>query len=374
MQTQTAQDFYKDLIDEIAEGIVSVDPDGIIQYANTAASKMVDLPAAKIIGSHFSEFVEKNSLPAAQAFFEQVKSGQVVTQSVINIKDSRHKVFPVEFTASPNIENGRVRQIHTIFRNISERREMEALVRESEKMNAVQHFITGTAQEIRNPLKGLSDKLEKLLEDFEKKDFEYIGYKEFRHIFGMIRSMRDQAKYCFETTQRLLDISKRKIGVDVLSCSANAVLKEALARVRHSLPAEGIDIDLKLSRELPEAKIGAIELTQVLINILTNAIQSITHAGRIVVRTRYAARDNKVVIECSDNGVGISKENLSRIFEPFYTTKHQPGERSSGLGLSIVYTIVKKHKGDVEVKSNLRQGTLVRIQFPAKGKRSGKKR
>ena len=365
-------EFYKDLIDEIAEGIVSLDLDGVILFANKAASKMLDLPPLQIVGRHFGDFIDKPSMLQAQEFFKQVKEGKTIMQRVINIKGKGPQVFPVEFSTSPNIENGRVVQIYSVFRNISERKEMEALVLESEKMSAIEHFITGTAQEIRNPLKGLSDRLDKLLFEYERKDFEYIGYKEFKNLFDLIRNMRDQAKYCFETTQRLLDISKRKIGKDEHTCQINHVIKEVLEKLKYNVEDSGIQLRFRLARELPDAKISAIELSQVAVNILRNAIQSITHAGKIVIKTSYATKDKMVVLECIDNGVGISKEDLSRIFEPFYTTKSRGREGSSGLGLSIVYAIVKKHKGTIKVQSSLREGTRVAIRFPAISKRTHK--
>ncbi|HLF17514.1 MAG TPA: ATP-binding protein [Candidatus Omnitrophota bacterium] len=356
--------FYKELIDEIAEGIVSVDKGGHILFVNKATSTMLGLPQSRLIGRHFSEFVHHSSLKNATEYFAQVIKGRTVIQQVVNVRTHSGKVIPIEFSASAIKEKGKIDQLHCIFRNISERREMEEFILEQEKMKAIQHFISGMAQEIRNPLRGVFERLSKLIEEYEKKDFEYIGFREFQHLFDVLKALRTRSQYCFETTERLLNITKRKIGINGKFCDANEVAKDAVEKVRHSFDVSEITMRMKLARGLPPVAVGAIELSQAVVNVLTNAIQSIPQSGQVTLKTYYAVKEKMAVIECIDNGVGIDKENLPKIFEPFYTTKHRGVQKSSGLGLSIVYAIVKSHKGDIQIKSNLREGTRVKLVLP----------
>ena len=102
------------------------------------------------------------------------------------------------------------------------------------------------------------------------------------------------------------------------------------------------------------------KLHQVFINILTNAIQSIKDEG--IIRINTLKQNNSVNIIIEDNGSGIEQNNLSKVIEPFFTTK-DPGE-GTGLGLSIAYTIIEEHNGDIEFESELNKGTIVKIIFP----------
>jgi len=119
-----------------------------------------------------------------------------------------------------------------------------------------------------------------------------------------------------------------------------------------------------LALRLPPAAIESTGLCQAIVNILTNAVQSIPGSGTIQLKTVYAKSEESIHIFCKDDGMGIPKESLSRIFEPFYTTKNKGLEKNSGLGLSIVHALVNAAKGTVQITSSLKHGTCVRIQLP----------
>jgi signal transduction histidine kinase len=115
--------------------------------------------------------------------------------------------------------------------------------------------------------------------------------------------------------------------------------------------------------ELPTVTCFSSQLNQVFMNLLHNAIQAIAGKGDIWVRTR--ADGDRVVVEIRDNGVGIPKENMPKIFDPFFTSKEVG--KGTGLGLSITYGIVERHEGKIEVTSEVGQGTTFRVTLPLKG-------
>jgi signal transduction histidine kinase len=125
---------------------------------------------------------------------------------------------------------------------------------------------------------------------------------------------------------------------------------------------EGIELEKKYCQEAPESVGNVSKLHQAFINILSNSIQAIDVFGKIKISTSVV--DSSIIIEISDTGRGISNENLSKITDPFFTTK-DPGE-GTGLGLSITYTIVKQHKGELEYTSELDKGTTAIITLPLK--------
>jgi len=112
--------------------------------------------------------------------------------------------------------------------------------------------------------------------------------------------------------------------------------------------------------DIPEIECYPMQLNQVFMNLLVNSAQAILEKGEIRIKTYV--RDDEVVVEVSDTGIGISQEHLNRLFEPFFTTK--PVGKGTGLGLSIAYGIVKKHGGAIEVESEPGKGSLFRVRLP----------
>ncbi len=112
--------------------------------------------------------------------------------------------------------------------------------------------------------------------------------------------------------------------------------------------------------ELPQVKCYSQQINQVFVNLLVNAAQAIAKEGEIRISTRKI--DDSVEIKISDTGAGIPKENLSKIFDPFFTTKEVG--KGTGLGLNVAYNIIKKHKGTIEVQSEIGKGTTFTIQIP----------
>lgn len=361
---QESMSLYRLMSEQAADGILMIDSDGIIEYANPAASRMVQVDSARVFGMHFKHFVDKQSLPKVQESFRAVTRGLPVVCDEFYIRGRKGKTFPAEFTATPIFKGGKVDRIHTVVRDISRRRELESLHRDAEKMKALQNFIAGTVQEIQYPLKGVLDHSHSLVEKYKGRYFEYIGYKEFKDIMQTLGVMHDQVQSCFDTTNRLLDISRKKVKMDGTRCDANAVIRETVRRLAQSFEAAGVQCALKLAGQLPAVAIGVLELNQVMTHILNNAIQAMPRGGNVEVRTSCRKADGKVQIECRDEGVGIAPEDLPRVFEPFFTTKNRGLGKSPGLGLAIAYSLTKSFQGEIVLKSKLRQGTLVRIVFP----------
>ena len=128
----------------------------------------------------------------------------------------------------------------------------------------------------------------------------------------------------------------------------------------------GIELVMNLAHDIPEIQADPAQVGQVVMNLMLNAVHSITPPGRIEVATRV--RDGYAEIEVSDTGCGIPEENIGRIFEPFYTTREAGG---TGLGLAVSYGIVKKHRGDIEVKSEVGRGSTFTVRLPLDGQVQG---
>lgn len=359
-------ELYRTLSDQAGEAIFVVDLKGVIIYANPAVKAIAGFSPVEYVGKHFEKFVDKGSLEKAWEFFKKVKSKKTIFRDELNVINRNGEIVPVEFTASPILRDGRIIQVHSIVRNISQKKFKEDSLRGTEKLKTVQHLISGTVKEIQHPLKVVYEHLDSLFSTYKDKSFEYVGFKEFKSILDSLSLMRDEVRNCYQTTQKLLLLNKKRVGLDHQGCDPNEVIKEVCALFEHELEASNIELKLHLDRKLKKALIGNLELNQVIVNILNNAIQAIPNQGQIDLRTFFDHERHRIGIECKDSGMGISKEALKHIFEPFFTTKKNEGRKNLGLGLSICYAILQSVKGEIYIKSSLKQGTIVTIFLPVK--------
>jgi len=360
-----SQDLYRLLTEGARDGIFMTDMKGNITYANKSLEKLAKVPLRISQGTSFVHYVSKNTLPKAIACFKKAKQGVAQIRDDIEIIDKKGTIIPVEINVSPIYKNGKIINIHAIVRDIRSRRKIEQIQSESEKMQALQLFLSGTTQELEFPLGVIKDLTEEILQRFCHRNFEYISFKEFTDIMKTIEKINKRVCYCCDTTQRLVNLSQKRIGLKKGQCSVNEAIHEALKMKNYQLHLDDIRCTLRLKKDIPNAAIGKVEFAQVIDNLINNAIQALTEGESFSIKTAYHKSHGLVEVEVKDEGVGISKEDLGHIFEPFFTTKQRGEEKNSGLGLSIVYKIIKSCQGEINVKSSMREGTTVTLLIPA---------
>ena len=240
-------------------------------------------------------------------------------------------------------------------------KQTEAQLVQSAKMASVGQLASGVAHEINNPLTGILNNIYLVkLEVDQKKDLDINEVKE------VLRIIEDSALRCKRITQALLDFSH--VSSDSFqSVSLNQVVQKTLSLIAHDLKLKNIAINIELQEDLNEIQGDFQRLQQVLLDLISNSTWAIQkkskkEEGVITIKSQYKPEENKVHLWVSDNGIGISKENLQRIFEPFFTTK--PVGQGTGLGLSIIFNIVKEHQGTIEVESEVNQGATFKLAFP----------
>mgnify|MGYP001618529410 CR=1 FL=1 len=356
-------DVCRILSDEAADAICTIDLRGKLTYANKAQAQLVKVPLQKIQGTHFRRYVDSASLTKAYKFFQMAKSGQRIYDE-LNIVDSKGNVIPVDFHTTPLYKQGKVYAIHTIVRDIRKRKQLEQLQIESAKMHAMSCFIAGMAKEIKYPLEVIANRLQDISHSYKNRDFEYIWYKEFKHIMTAIENLTQQVKYCHNMTNRMIHLNRKDLKTTQPACDVNEAIHKAIDLIDGKFLRDHTKITLKLAARLPQAAISKVEFTQVMVNILTNAIEAMPTGGIVTVKTRYNKDKKRIFVQIHDQGIGIKKENLTHIFEPFFTTKQFGVEKSSGLGLAIVSSIIHAYQGSIAVSTNLRQGTIFTIELP----------
>jgi len=223
--------------------------------------------------------------------------------------------------------------------------------------------ISGLAHELDSPLKSILMRTQKLIYDYKNRDFEFISYKDFKVIISTLEQIERQLEYCSRTTSRMLYVGKRLSRLEENNCQINDVIKSVSGELSEQLKSSRIKLVSRLGKKLPLAKVGLIECHQIIHNVVINAIQAMPGGGVIKVRT-FIDKGGLVGIDVTDEGVGIAPDHLPKVFEPFFTTKERGIDKSAGLGLSIIHSIIHAVGGTVHIKSSLRKGTTVQISLP----------
>ncbi len=233
-------------------------------------------------------------------------------------------------------------------RKLKERTEMQ--VAQSEKLASLGRLASGIAHEINNPLTGVLS--------FSLSLYEEVKDPAHREDLKVII---DETMRCRDIVRGILDFA-RETRLDKRPESINRVIMELFAILEKHVNFKHITIKKDLAENLPEINIDANQIKSVFNNLAVNAADAMHNGGELAVKTRFDESGNKIIATVSDTGIGIKKEDLSKIYDPFFTTK-EPG-KGTGLGLSVSYSIIQRHNGTIGVESMEGKGTVFTIEFP----------
>jgi len=262
------------------------------------------------------------------------------------------KFLPMEITAREVLDpTGQVTAVVSILHDLTEireleRRRVEQQLFESEKLAAVGRLAASIAHEVNNPLEAIKNALY-LMESGSEGDknsrFLEIARKETERVSHIIRQM--------------LGFARRSGEVDWVD--VNQLIEETLVLLDKKMRQLRIRVTRNLDEELPKIRARADQLRQVILNLIINAQQAIQSEGEITITTsRYEqVLQPSIVIQLSDTGAGINDTDLTRIFEPFFSS----GKKGTGLGLWVTQDIVRQHAGRIEVTSEVGRGTVFTI-------------
>jgi two-component system NtrC family sensor kinase len=232
---------------------------------------------------------------------------------------------------------------------------------QSERLAAVGRLAAGVAHEINNPLAVIGE-IAGYLQDLIAEDPAIEGEALVREIVDSLPKITRQVQRCRGVTFRLLNFS-RKSAARVELADVNAALDEILPFLEKEAALALVTIHRDYEPSLPRVQIEEMQLQEILINLITNALQAIGKRGfgNIWIVTRR--QGTTVMATISDDGPGIAEEVRDRLFDPFVTTK--PPGQGTGLGLSICYAIVKRYDGEITVESEPGKGTAFHVSLRA---------
>jgi two-component system NtrC family sensor kinase len=228
----------------------------------------------------------------------------------------------------------------------------EALI-QSKKLASLGILTAGVAHELTNPLNNISMMAQTYIELFDNLD---RGQK-----IEFMEKVEEETERIRKIIKNLLDFSKPK-EADLREREINTVLQKSLGLMQNMLDISNIEARVDIAGNIPHVFIDENQILQVLVNLITNAVQSMQAGGTLFIAARRGINADTVEIKIMDTGKGIPPEFLPHIFDPFFSTK---GEGGTGLGLSVSYGIIKNHKGDIRVESKPGVGTTFTIELPA---------
>jgi two-component system NtrC family sensor kinase len=235
-----------------------------------------------------------------------------------------------------------------------ELKETQTQLIQTEKLSSLGRLAAGVAHELNNPLTGVMTfshlLLKKAQNEANKKDLETI-IRETKRCKGIIKDILDFA---------------RETPPEMKLCAVNDMIRKTLSILEPQSLFHNIKIEKKLDETLPKIWIDDNQIEQVLLNIALNAAEAMNNQGILSITSSLNQRGDFVEVSMMDTGMGIPKENLNKIFDPFFTTKDP--QKGIGLGLSISYGIIQKHRGDISVESEIGKGTTFTIKLPVEKK------
>ncbi len=344
---QELQALNDSIVRSMADGMVISSLEGRVIAFNKAAEEITGLGFRDVRGRYFSEVF---NWVGVEDVFEGRPEERSPRYFELDFKrPDKDLVLGMGISPLKN-EHGDITGILGIFQDLTPIKEMEARVKRKERLAAIGELAAGMAHEIRNPLASLSGSLQVLKENTsltgEEGHLMNIALEETDRLNGIVTE--------FLTYARPKEPAKQ-------GCDLGTIVKDTVRLVKNSREFRE---DIKLVTQLPdyplllEADPG--QLRQVLLNLTLNAVQAIPGEGCVEIRARYGT--DSVVIEVLDEGEGIAREDMDKIFYPFYSTKGG----GAGLGLAIVYRIVEEHGGLVKVESEPGAGSRFTVELPAR--------
>ena len=233
---------------------------------------------------------------------------------------------------------------------INERKQLEAQLRITERLAGIGEIAAGVAHEIRNPIAIL-----KSTAQFCHDNYKDLSESKIKKIMDIFSQTSDRIN---KTVSELLQFAKSS-QEKMKEGDISKVLTKVLSFVEDKLKSQNIEVKVSIPENIPKIKLNYDQLYGALLNIILNSIEAMPEGGKL--NLKFYSKNNKVILEISDTGSGISAEERKKIFNPFYTTK----KSGTGLGLSLVHQVMNLHNGKIDIQSEKGVGTKVILEFPA---------
>ena len=348
--------FLETIFQTIQEGVIVIDNDGSLLYANRAAEKLAGFDFARSKGRSIMRFLRdwdwEHLLDISSS---ENDWSQMVTRE-IEVTYPEHRFISVY--AVPLNEDELVgKDILLILRDVTRDRKQEASALESERSNAIKLLAAGVAHEIGNPLNALNIHLQLLAR--ELRDLPGDARPPLEDLVSVARAEVERLDTIIRQFLRALRPTQPVLRPE----QPTGILQETLALLKTEFENRRIAVSVELPDAVPEVLLDRSQIKQVFFNLTKNALEAMPDGGALKIM--LSVGDVYVDIAFIDTGSGIAPEEMRRVFDPYHTTK----AKGSGLGLMIVQRIIEEHGGEIELSSKPGEGTCFKIRLPRSERR-----
>jgi len=354
-----SQQWLTTTLKSIGDAVIATDINGCVIFMNPIAESLTGWKQKEASGKHlkkvFNIINEKTGKQVDDPVTRVLREGIVVglaNHTILISKDGTRR--SIDDSGAPiKDENGKIIGVVLVFRDVSEKRRIEQELMKADKLNSLGILAGGIAHDFNNILTAILGNI------ILAKEFTRPGEKIYERLIEAEKaSLRAKG-----LAQQLLTFSSGGAPIKKTMFISELLKESAL----FALSGSNVQCEFSISNNLWAVEIDEGQINQAINNLIINAIQSMPEGGRIkltaenVTVSEGEKKGRYVKISIVDQGIGIPKEHLPKIFEPYFTTK----QKGSGLGLAIVYSIIKKHDGYIEVETELGVGTTFKVYLPA---------
>ena len=362
---------YRDLVENVNDLVQSVAPDGKIIFANHAWKEALGYTDRDIAGMNIFEVIHEDEQEHCKDVFGSIMSGERTDDVETKFVSKNGEVIDVKGTATCSFVKGKPVSTYGIFRNVTESKQaaqekerLQQQLLQSQKMEAIGNLAGGVAHDFNNILTVIKGNTELGLMNLDKEN----------PLFPDMMQVKEAADRAANLTRQLLLYGRRQ-PMDFTHLDMNETIRNLLKMLKR-LIGEDIEIQTDLDEPVWPVKADAGNIEQVIMNISVNARDAMPDGGTLTYSTKntkvddayvgmytYARTGRFVCLSVEDTGTGMDKETREHIFEPFFTTKGV--SEGTGLGMSVVYGIIKEHEGWVNLYSEPGKGTTFKVYLPA---------
>lgn len=390
-----ANTFLKNILDSSSSiSILSTDLEGNVLFWNTGAENIFGYKADEMVGREkidilYSDDETNKVTKELSASLLKDREGK---SCEIKERTKNGRELCIHLTLSPRFdENGEIVGILGIGEDITERVQAEEALKNSQeklyqaqKMDTLGTLVAGMAHEINNPINLIMYNIslfQKVWHDCLPVLNQYGGKEPGRKYGGLtydfleensdrlLSDMDMAANRVAKIVSDLKNFARQSNVVDKSSMQINTAVENALRLAQTSLRKSGVELEVDLASDLPSLKGNLQNIEQIILNLVINAVQAIDHdQGVVRIATGFQDKDRRIFVSITDNGCGVAPDISDKLFDPFVTDKQAEG--GTGLGLSVTYSLVNAHDGEIVFQSHKGKGTTFTVFFPTVVKES----
>jgi PAS domain S-box-containing protein len=341
------QQYLNNILKSVTSGILVIDKQGMITIFNKEAEHITEFNSEEFIYEHIDKFWDKMKLSLGDIINKVLNEGKIFKDIEVTMQSKSGKEIPISVSASQVLDNDKnAIGVVFLFRDLTKIKTIEEELKREDRIRTLGELSASIIHDIGNPLAGISNLIEILKNNNDReteKEVLDVLDKEVMDLNNLVIN--------FLEFSRSSTIEKEPTNIKQLVSGIINLLKPEIIDKK-------INIVKKYEKNPLMVKIDRRAIKQAFINILKNSIQAVCENGKIDIEIKEEKEN--VLISIRDNGVGIEKEKIEKIFYPFYTTKKE----GTGLGLFIAYQLIKENEGQINVKSELGIGTEFLIYLP----------